>query len=151
MGLPSKKVEIEGSEYIITAHPPSESTDLVMEIYATLAGPGAGLIDMLSKAREDLQDGDDVDKVLESLDSEKMSRLVSQSLRDLDSTYIHKLFEETERKNEETGEMESLSNSVAFDNAYAGNWTEFNMAIIEIVKVNGFLDFLLGMTGSENE
>jgi hypothetical protein len=143
MNLPEKQFTIDGNEYVTVAHAPSQATDLALEIYAQLSGPGISLLQGLTDAQDNVSMDDDVDELLKYFDTDKISGQVSGALSSLDEKHLRELFRKTARNGKD------LSVDAVYDEAYAGNWGEWLQAIYQIVQANGFLDFL--STISENK
>lgn len=140
MNLPEETFEVDGTRYKTTVHAPSEAMDLAKELYASLAGPGVDILKAMIANREELAD-DNVEEAFAKLETENLSKQLASALRSLDTEQIREMFSKTVRENDE-GQYQELSQSVVFDQAFAGNWGEMIQALVQIVKVNGFVDFL---------
>jgi hypothetical protein len=127
---------IEGAEYIVTPHDGIEGLPVVLEIAALGAEPLVNLIKSAIQANSSAKGLDPAD-LINSLDMEALAESVQGSLQRLAERpqMVQNLFIRTIRNGEQ------LANPTAFRQAYQGRWKEFGLALIEIVKLNGFIPF----------
>lgn len=129
------KFTIEGAEYMVTPHDGIEGLPVILEIAALGAEPLLNIIKTMLQAKS--VDSMAPEDMLSSLDLETLSESLQSSLHRLSErpSIVQNLFIRTIRNGEQ------LANPTAFRQAYQGRWKEFGLALIEIVKLNGFIPF----------
>lgn len=130
-------------QYVTQPHPPSEAHRLVLALDAAIAPPLADVLVGLFQGDMSEFAEMQVSTVLAQIDLPSIAMNLSQTLLTLDPVLVQSIFKFTMRDGEE------LRNVDFYDRAYAGNWTEWHLALVKIVRANGFVPFLhmLGASG----
>jgi len=133
--MEQSRFEIDGHEYIVTPHDGLEGIPIVAEIAAIAAEPLLNFIKtQIVKGQEN---GLDVAAVMAAIDVSDVSKNVRDSLYRLAERpqIIQAVFSRTIRDGQQ------LSNSAAFKMAFQGRWKEMLQALVQIVRINGFIPF----------
>jgi hypothetical protein len=127
----------EPHEYTVTCHGGKEGMKLMLTFAAMASEPLLEAVRFFARQQESGSLGDvEIEDILDNIDLERVGKSLRTSLLELDPDLLHELFAKTTR------DGDPLSKDYVFDEAYAGNWSEWRAALFEIVKLNGFLDFL---------
>lgn len=136
MNLKTESVNIDGHQYEITVLPPSKATAMVLRLHAAAAKPLAALLPLLASIEDaTLQDAESFQKKLLDIDPTSLANAAAGFIEELRVDDVKMLFSYVVRDDK------PLSNDMAYDMAYAGNWSEWRKALYHIIRVNGLLDF----------
>ena len=138
-----KNVKIGNVPYAITPHPADELGDLALKLGGLAVGPVITLIKEFQGMGDNVSDILDAD--LSELDAEAIQRTIYFVTERLDQDEIKHLFKYTMRNGQDLGE------GINYAQAFRGNWVEWYKAIFQILKINGFLDFLPSASGGGAE
>ena len=132
-------------EYRVDTHPTREGSMLMLRLSALLSEPMLHAIRLGFKQmdRQDRAMGDiDIAAIMEEADLDDLGGSLRAALSGLSAADLHEFFAHSYR------DGEPLQNVATYDSAYQGNWGEWMKALIRIIRVNGFMDFLSSMLGS---
>lgn len=131
------KFTVEGVEYIVTPHDGVEGLPIILYIAALGADPLLHLIKTLVKVKSGGLSAPTQEELLSLITAEELGTSLQTSLYRIaeNPEMVQRLFARTIREGVE------LANPTAFRQAYQGRWKEFVLALVEIVKVNGFIPF----------
>lgn len=144
--MANKKFQIDGVSYEVNPHPPTELGTFALKLASLASGPLA----VLFTARDNMtvdeakEEAGEID--LSELDPAQIQSSLYEVVKHISEEEIRDLFSYTTRSGKH------LSTLVNYENAYKGNWGEWYKALWNILKANGFFDFLSSLTensGSE--
>ena len=122
--------QLKGHKYQVLPFTPTEFGPFALKIAAMISGP---LLSLLSAG---MQGGGLASADLSSVDPQKIQQSLLTIARELSPDEIDLIFSNTSR------DSKHLGHRTNYDEAFAANWSEWFLAIREILKVNGFMDFL---------
>jgi hypothetical protein len=132
-----KTFVIRGANYQVTPHPPSELGGFALRLMALASGPLAALITSQKNLSPNMSVGD-VD--LSNISPTEVQKALVTVVEHITEQELRRLFAYAVRNGKD------LSHDLNYDEAYRGNWAEWYQAIFQILKSNGFFDFLSSST-----
>lgn len=133
----NKKFTLRGVSYEVMCHPPTELGGFALRLLALASGPIATLITAQKKVSGGFNAGD-LD--LSEISATEIQKALITVVEHISEKEVRNLFEYTTR------DGKAMSNDLMYDEAYRGNWVEWYQAIFQILKANGFFDFLSSST-----
>lgn len=128
-----KEFVLKGHKYQVLPFNPSSFGMFALKIAAMVSGPLLTL----------LKNGEDAD--ISEIDAQQLQASLMEVVKNLSEEEVIRIFSETQRDGKHLGMTGN------YDAAYKGNWVEWFMALKEILKANGFFDFLSMSVGTETE
>lgn len=132
---------IDDHSYVVIPHPTGELGRLAMKLAVGAAGPIATIIQAQKGLKAsveggDLQSADLLDVDLSAIDVNALQDALFAVLDRISDAEVELIFKHTKR------DGAALSVKTNYDKAFRGNWAEWFKAIFQILKANGFFDFL---------
>jgi hypothetical protein len=128
---------VRGHQYQIQPHTTSELGPLALKLAALATGP------VLTFLRGIGTEGSIAEMDLSQIDPSALQQSLLTLAQNLSGEELRMLFSGCSRDNKH------LSDPINYDKAFQGNWTEFFLALKEILSANGFLDFLDSSAGTD--
>lgn len=127
--------QLKGHSYRVTLHTPSTFGLFATKLLALASGPLTTLL-KASDLGAAMQAGGIGELDLSGVSPSEVQDSLVAVINNISEDELRQIFSLTQRDGKD------LSNDLVYDEAYRGNWAEWYQAIFQILKANGFFDFL---------